>query len=1073
MKRTAWLGSCALGCLLASGPIFAPAASAQTTDPGANPSTTNVEDPEQLGQTEAELESGRAAEEPEDIIVTGSRIARPNLDSPVPVTSVGIQDLTSQADLSLGDALNDLPSLRSTFSQANSTGSIGTSGLNLLDLRGLGTTRTLVLVNGRRHVTATPGTFRVDTNVLPTDLIERVDIVTGGNSGVYGSDAVAGVVNFVTKRDFEGLRVRGQGGVTDRNDRGSYRLGVTAGRNFADDRGNIAVAAEYAVQNEVLYADRDREYGALSGYRGFFPTDDTVGESASGDDIPDTTLLSGIRGNTNSLGGLISSTCPTRPAAGESAARFNARRALTCTGTFLPASQGGTELGRVFLFDPAGNLFVNNCEIDGRTLTGGGNCIGGSGRTTFETEQLVPSLERFVGNLLLSYEFSPAFRPFFEGTYATIRSKQNSQPTFTGGTLSASFSVNNPFLTPASRATIVQALAPTATTFTARRFSTDIGERGENHERDTYRFVAGVGGTFNDDWRYEVAFNYGKLETFYDTRGNVNLRRFANAANAVRNAAGQIVCSINNDASAANDDPSCVPINLFGQGAPSPEAIAYVTTRSFRNQDAEQINAVGYLAGDSSQIFELPGGPVSFVLGGEYRREKASSVYDPEVSNPVRQTFLNVFLPFRPPALEIKEAFGELRVPLLRELPFVDELTIEGSGRFSDYDQGSTGTVFAYNVGGVYAPVPDLRIRAGYAKAVRAPTLLDLFNTGSQTFATVSDPCDQRFINENPNRTANCAAAGVPTTEVNPATGATVPFTNIQPSSILAQSQGNPDLREETSESFTVGFVAQPRFLPGFTLSVDYYDITVDNVIFSLGGQALVDNCYDSPSGIDNQFCALVFRRSGGDFPGTFAGQSNKTIGGTVYQIGDMLTPSFIAQPLNYARLETSGIDLDMAYRTRIAGSFDLNLRAIVAWLAERNSYEIPSLPDFADRIKSELGDPEWAASFSANADFGAIDIGYDLRWIGRQTIGEYEDQNSFQGRPPLNADAFPRVYYPDVFYHDIRVAFETEDQFRFYLGVDNFTDRLPPFGLQGTGDGSAIFDNLGRTFYAGAEFRF
>ena len=182
------------------------------------------------------------SEEGTQIVVTGSRIARPTLSSPVPLTSVSVGELTETGDVSLGDALNDLPSLRSTFSAGNSSRFIGTAGLNILDLRGLGTSRTLVLVNGKRHITATPGDYQVDVNTIPVDLLERVDIVTGGNSAVYGSDAVAGVVNFVLKRNFEGLNLRGQGAISSRGDRGNYFVSGTWGKNFADGRGNIAIA---------------------------------------------------------------------------------------------------------------------------------------------------------------------------------------------------------------------------------------------------------------------------------------------------------------------------------------------------------------------------------------------------------------------------------------------------------------------------------------------------------------------------------------------------------------------------------------------------------------------------------------------------------------------------------------------------------------------------------------------------------------------------------------------------------------------------------------------------------------
>ena len=259
--------------------------------------------------------------------------------------------------------------------------------------------------------------------------------------------------------------------------------------------------------------------------------------------------------------------------------------------------------------------------------------------------------------------------------------------------------------------------------------------------------MVGAGGDLLDEGnlRYEIALNYGRTETYYETSfdgqaGNVHVARFNNATNAVRNAAGNIVCAINNDAITTNDDPACVPLNPFGFGAPSPAAIDYVTHVSSREQWAEQRNAVAFLSGDSTGFFELPGGPIGFVLGGEYRHEDAFSKFDDVTISGA--TFLNSGLPFEPPSVTIWEAFGELRIPLLRDLPFAHELTLEGAARYSDYSTG--GGVWAYNAGAIWAPVRDIRFRGSYARAVRAPNLSNLFATQSQTFANaVSDPCDQ------------------------------------------------------------------------------------------------------------------------------------------------------------------------------------------------------------------------------------------------------------------------------------------------------------------------------------------
>ena len=267
---------------------------------GATPALAQAE-PDNAGQpADAAAPAETAiAEEPaagdEGIVVTGTRIRSPNLTSSVPITSLAPSELTDTGNVSLGDELNKLPSMHATFSQANSTGFIGTSGLNLLDLRGLAPSRTLVMVNGRRHITAQPGTpSSIDVNTIPVDLIERIDIVTGGNSAIYGSDAVAGVVNFVMRRNFEGIRARAQGGISGKGDRGSYFVGVTAGRNFAEGRGNVAVSVEYSRADDLYYTDRDGLYGAFSGRRQFNVVQNTLGETPAGDGIPDNAFVTGV-----------------------------------------------------------------------------------------------------------------------------------------------------------------------------------------------------------------------------------------------------------------------------------------------------------------------------------------------------------------------------------------------------------------------------------------------------------------------------------------------------------------------------------------------------------------------------------------------------------------------------------------------------------------------------------------------------------------------------------------------------------------------------------------------------------
>ena len=1063
-----------------------------SVQPAAQP-TDAQPTPDQPASAQPTADQGNA------IVVTGSRIRRPNLESAVPITSVGPQELTERGEISLGDALNQLPSLRATFSQANSTAFIGTAGINQLDLRGQGPSRTLVLINGRRQVSVIPGSYIVDVNTIPSDLIERVDIVTGGNSAIYGSDAIAGVVNFVLRRDFDGFRIRGQGGISTYGDRGNYEINALAGHNFLDGRLNVTLALGYARAEAVFFADRPY-LGALNGNGhggtpGFITSEITTAPNRNFDGIPNTVFQDGNPGITFgnvSLGGYVATVCPAATATNA------ARVAAVCTGRLSPT---GGRIPYNFAFMPDGTLARDDEAhglVDNRAI--GGGVLGGLSATGLEGAMLDPGLEQYSANLLMHGDFSPAFRPFLEAKYVRVTATQeNTQPTFLSGSpLIATFSINNPFLTQQARDTL-NLITGGAQTFNMIRFNYDIGDRAENHLRQTYRVVVGSEGDISQrgNLHYEVSFNYGRTTTYYATEfngvpGNVNVAHFNNALNAVRNAAGQIVCAINADANPNNDDPACVPFNPFGFGAPSQAAKDYVSYVSTRNQWAEEIDAIGFISGDSTGFFNLPGGPVGFAVGAEYRREDAYSAYDPFTAS--GGTFLNAFAPFAPPAVSIKEGFGELRLPLLRDLPFMQELSLEGAARYSDYG-GATGGVWAYNAGGIWAPIRDIRFRATYSRSVRAPNLSNLYATPGVGFANnLTDPCDQPGANANatnnitagPNRRANCAAAGVPTTLTYvDGSGATVtvPWSNTPGSGVQGINQGNPNLVPEVGQSLTFGAVLQPRFLPGFSLSVDYYRIKITNVIAGLSGQAIINQCYDDPGGINNPYCAAVFRRTSANplENATFNGQVDRQVQNLPNQVFPLLGPAYLNQPFNFVAQKTSGIDLDMNYRTHLNSNIVLSLRAIVSWVQNREQFTSISAPTVSTRILGLLGDPEWLGAFSANVDFGEFDFTYNARYVGRQIVSglSWETFFPWQGRQPSNPDARPFAWYAPVVYQNIRLNFEPRDShYRFYVGVDNITNQLPPYELTGTenpssGVSGAVYPNTGRFFYAGAEFRF
>jgi outer membrane receptor protein involved in Fe transport len=391
----------------------------------------------------------------------------------------------------------------------------------------------------------------------------------------------------------------------------------------------------------------------------------------------------------------------------------------------------------------------------------------------------------------------------------------------------------------------------------------------------------------------------------------------------------------------------------------------------------------------------------------------------------------------------VKEAFAEIRVPVLADLSWAKELSVNGAVRGADYS-GATGKVLAYNAGLIYAPIRDVRFRANYSKSVRAPLLAELYSAPSQNFASVSDPCDVANIGSGTaTRAANCAAAGVPVGFINDeARAATTEIT----------SAGNPNLGEETAKSWTIGAVLQPRFVSGLTISVDYYDIKLANVISSVAPQQVLNNCYDAAT-LDNAFCALFQRDPTTKFfvPGSLQDTS-----------------------LNFAKRRARGVDSDINYRFDLPqDSGTVNLRGTVTYVVQRDNYPFIDDPNRPDQILYELGDPRWAFNISAQWRKDKLTVGYQGRYIGKMSVDVIENIKSVGGRPPQNADYATISYYPDVMYHDLTAEYAISHNYTVYGGMENVFDRQPPYRLTGSGEGSGIYDNRGRYMYLGVKANF
>lgn len=642
----------------------------------------------------------------EKIQVTGSRISRQGAIVPSPVTAISGESLLNSGAMNIGEVLNELPSLANTFSLGNSGQFIGTAGLNILDLRGMGTDRTLVLVDGKRHVSSSAGSAAVDTNTIPTSWIERVEIVTGGASAVYGADAVTGVVNFILKKNIEGFDVSATQGFAQENGYKNDKYQASYGFNFDNDRGNIAFAAEYSSQEALEALDnpwtatsyRNMSFESIMGYE---RSDDQLNSTA----FPDNFYTANAGYYTLNNSGVFGGNFQT----------FNADGSIR----------------EIYTGDQVDGAFCANCDsFNLRQFT-----------------QLQPEFDRTNLNVKGNYELNDDTTVYAQAKYARTRAITMGQPAFFYGGSETTIKKGNPFLDE----TVVEYMKANGDlkSIQLNRMMTDLGRRTEADERETYRYVLGIEGYMGDEWSYEAFVNYGKTELERENRNNLVLQNFENALNAITDGDGNIVC-------ASGSDDGCVPLNIMGFGQPSQEAIDYVNTTSVGTSKIEQYNAGATIA--NSGIYELPAGYVGFAAGVEYRKEK-SEIEEPDNA---AGTFFNT-LGEDKGDYDVSEVFTEVTIPLLADLPGVEMLTFDTAARIANYS--SIGNAKSWKLGLDWKVYEDLRLRATKSSALRAPNIGELYGEASQTFFRVDDPCRTDNLADLANadqRIANCAALGIP-----------------------------------------------------------------------------------------------------------------------------------------------------------------------------------------------------------------------------------------------------------------------------------------------------------------------
>ena len=987
-----------------------------------------------------------------EIVVTGSRIAQHGFDTDGPVQVLTSKDIESRGFNTLGQALNELPSfgvpdsspvgLQSSFGPAQS----------FVNFFGLGSQRTLTLVNGHRFVGSNTSSIfgptgsggdQVDLNVIPTKLIDRVDTVAVGGAPIYGSDAIAGTINVILKKNYEGLDLDGQTGITEYGDSPEYRLRVLAGHNFGDGRGNITFAGEYNQQKGLLYTDR--YLPGLGRYTDAPLTADYPYQRQRYTDrrIP-LTAETGIP--------LVGSYL--QDALGANVILPPVYQNLFFGGNYDEGVSGGVPY-QTLKFDKTGNLV----PIDFGTTTSLTNASGGNGYSLTDLSNLLTNTKRYSAILTGSYELSDHIRFSAEGWYTHSEGTNlRDQPEYNGGLFDAPgtpagqvvLSVNNPFLNSAARQTIIDAINNNPLSdqnlfgvnqdyFFLDRANTDITTGRAKGQVDIYRAVATLDGDFNlfadKKWTWELSGNYGRSTT-KAVNPTINWQNFQNAVGAVTaDNPGGVPCLAGLENSPGPTISStCAPLDLFGTGQATQAAKDYVTMLARPTSVNTQKD---FIASVTGPIAKLPGGDLSLVFGYEHREEHEN--FDPSAaflgapdSDPTvdsngdgdptnDRTSYGQTVPIAPinAGYHTNEAFGEVKADLIgaeQNIPFIHSLTLNGAWRY--VDNSTTGGAWTYTAGGMWAPIRDLTLRGNYTRSIRSPSITESQNPSQNFFGFADDPCDPTNLGNGPapsTRAANCQAA-LTAAGLTPAEIAS--YSSLSSQRSFSQGvAGDASLKPETANSWTVGAILQPRFVPGFTASVDYVNIKVKDVISSLGADEVLSDCYDSTTYPNNAFCDRVSRDSAGQLSYILTGYAN-------------------ADQLHYRGIVSS-------VRYNVATPFLGANSHVGASLSYQHMFELSTT--------TEGTKTNTAGDIGYSKDKGVLSLSYDLNGFGLFT--------QFQYIGPAYSDV---NYAPDyiannhvnaVVFTNIGVSYDVNDRFGIQFNVDNVLGQKPPYPSTGATD--------------------
>ncbi|NBW07729.1 MAG: TonB-dependent receptor [Caulobacteraceae bacterium] len=946
------------------------------------------------------------ADQVEEVVVTGSRIPQANLTTTSPVTQVTAEDIAVTGVTRVEDLITQLPQ---AFASQNSTVSNGASGTATVSLRNLGASRTLVLIDGRRMGYGSPLDVAADLNQIPGSLVQRVEVLTGGASAVYGSDAVAGVVNFIMKKDFEGIQIDAKYGFYQHNNDydgvGAIRQAITAraatnasqfklpddnvsdgesrevtltmGVSAPDGKGNLTAYASYRNNNEVLQANRD--YSACTIATPSSATPDTYSCGGSGTSYP---------------GYFIADT---------------GAYTIGANQTFVPYSSAVN----AYNYGPL-NYYQ---RPDERWSLGA------------------------MGHYEIN-EHAEAYAQLMFNDYSSVAQIAPSGDFFNTSTINC----DNPLLSAQQASTIgcssaAIAAGDTVPLYIGRR-NVEGGGRQDSLTYESYRAVGGVRGLITEGWTYDVSAQFSKVRLSRIYENDFSVTRLNRALDVV-SVNGVATCRSVVDGT----DPNCVPYNVFSEGGVTQAALDYLQIPLIQTGETTQQVVTAAVTGDLTKYgVQTPWAAdgVKLAFGLEYRRDALSTTTDAAFASGdgAGQGGPTIGLSG---AVDVLDTFGEIQIPLVDNLPGIYSASLNGAFRHSEYAALSTDT---WTVGADYAPVADLRFRTSFSRAVRAPNVLELYSAqGLGLFDLSEDPCGAAKTAT----LAQCVATGMDASDY----GSTLLDNSAEQYNQV--TGGNTDLDTETADTLTLGLVWTPAFVPGFNVSLDYFDIKVDGLISTVGAANTLTLCYDDN---DAAACSRIHRDSGT---------------GSLW-LGDGYVENL---SLNIGGLKTSGIDLNANY------GFDLGDVGLPTWGKVGMSF----VGTWLSTLETDTGTQTASSVYDCVGYFGSDQCGVpNPEWRHRARVtwstpwpvelsGTWRYYSAVDYGSSLTGSVSGRLdsTLEAMSYFDLAASWDVRDNVTARVGINNVLDTDPPMTTVGSNGNTypQLYDALGRYMFVSLTANF